>query len=129
MNICQEGEPLDLCLYRRHAEFCSVFANPIRLRLLFLLGPGELPVTEMARALDISLPLLSQHLRVMRDQRCLLTRKDGRTIYYRLANPKFLQAARMIREGIYEMLQQEAASARAQVGHPEQSPRPNEPLS
>ncbi len=129
MNLCQEGESLDLCLYRRHAEFCSVLANPIRLRLLFLLGESELPVSVMARELTVSLPLLSQHLRVMRDQRCLLTRKDGRTIFYRVANPKFLQAARLIREGLYEMLQQDAAAARVHAERWEQSTNPSESLS
>lgn len=110
MEQCNSLEPWELCLFRRHAEFCLVFSNPVRLRLLFLLGEGERSVTEMAEAVDTPLPTVSQHLRVMRDLGCLQTRRDGRTVYYRLANRKFLRAAKLVREGIVELLGARARS-------------------
>ncbi len=89
-----------------------MFSNPVRLRLLFLLGEGERAVTGMATELEVALPTVSQHLRVMRDLGCLQTRRDGRTVYYRLANRKFLQAATLVREGIVELLGAQAEAVR-----------------
>jgi len=112
MEQCKSLEPWELCLFRRHAEFCLVFSNPVRLRLLFLLGEGERSVTEMAEAVETPLPTVSQHLRVMRDLGCLQTRRDGRTVFYRLANRKFLRAANLVREGIVESLGAQAEAVR-----------------
>lgn len=110
MKPCNKLEPWELCLFRRHAEFCQVFSNPVRLQLLFLLGEGERSVTDMAEAVETPLPTVSQHLRVMRDLGCLQTRRDGRTVFYRLANRKFLRAAKLVREGIVELLGEQARS-------------------
>jgi DNA-binding transcriptional ArsR family regulator len=113
MKLCKESETREACLFRRHAEFCLVFSNPLRLRLLFLLGDGERAVTRMAGLVGAPVPAVSQHLRIMRDLGCVETRRDGRTVYYRLANRKFLRAAKLIREGIVEQ-----ASARARAVEP-----------
>lgn len=112
MKGCNSSEPWEICLFRKHAEFCLVFSNPVRLRLLFLLGEGERAVTGMAVELGVALPTVSQHLRVMRDLGCLQTRRDGRTVYYRLANRKFLQAATLVRAGIVELLGAQAEAVR-----------------
>jgi ArsR family transcriptional regulator len=104
MSPCESLEPWEICLFRRHAEFCQVFSNPVRLRLLFLIGDGERAVTGMAEALEVPLPMVSQHLRVMRELGCLQARRDGRTVYYRVSNAKFLQAATLVREGIVELI-------------------------
>jgi DNA-binding transcriptional ArsR family regulator len=114
MKLCRESESGEACLFRRHAEFCHVFSNPLRLRLLFLLGDGERAVTEMAESVGAPMPAVSQHLRIMRDLGCVGTRRDGRTVYYRVASPKFLRAAKLIREGIVEGI---AAQARAMTPH------------
>jgi len=108
-----------MCLFKRHAEFCSVFSNPLRLQMMFLIGERERSVSELASLLGLSMPHASQHLRVMRDQGALLTRKDGRAVYYRMSNPKFLAAATLVREGICEMLRRNAEAARQQQENPE----------
>jgi DNA-binding transcriptional ArsR family regulator len=113
MKLCGESETREACLFRRHAEFCHVFSNPLRLRLLFLLGDGERAVTEMAESVGAPMPAVSQHLRIMRNLGCVETRRDGRTVYYRVASRKFLRAAVLIREGIVEQ-----ASARARAVEP-----------
>jgi len=108
MKPCERDESRELCLFRRHAEFCLVFSNPLRLRLLFLLGTGERTVTDMADLVEAPLPTVSQHLRIMRDLGCVESRRDGRTVFYRASNPKFLQAAKLIREGIVELTAERA---------------------
>jgi DNA-binding transcriptional ArsR family regulator len=47
---------------------------------------------------------VSQNLRVMRDQGAVTSRRRGRSILYRIAHPKFMAGARLIREGLQEEL-------------------------
>jgi DNA-binding transcriptional ArsR family regulator len=47
---------------------------------------------------------VSQHLRVMRNQGAVSTRRQGKTIYYRVANAKFLEGIMKVREGLEEEL-------------------------
>ena len=92
-------------IFEIHASFCRVFADPKRLRILWGLQEGEHSVTELAKLVGCTLPNISQHLRVMREQGMVATRREGRTIYYHLVNPKFLAGCRLVREGLLEELQ------------------------
>lgn len=89
-------------IFALHAEFCAIFASEIRLRIMWALGDGEKTVTELANELGISVPNTSQHLAIMRSRGAVEARRDGRTIYYSIANPKFFEGARLIREGLIE---------------------------
>jgi ArsR family transcriptional regulator len=104
-------ERLDVCLTRRHAELCGVFSNATRLEIMLELGEAERTAGDLAEALAVAPPNLSQHLRVMRDQAAVRMRKEGRNVYYRVANPKFLQAIRLVREGLMEEIRLQHAVA------------------
>ena len=86
------------------AEICQTLANPKRLQILGLLKRGELSVGEMVKAMGIAKANLSQHLSVMRQKGILVTRRDGTTIYYRLARPKITEACAIMREVLMEAL-------------------------
>lgn len=85
-----------------HASFCRIFTDPKRLRIMWALGDGEKTVGELAEIIGSSLPNTSQHLRLMRSQGAVKTRRDGRSIYYSVANENFLRGCRYIRLGIVE---------------------------
>lgn len=89
-------------LCQRQAEFCSIFTNPVRIRLMLELGNRELNVSELAEKLEISLPNLSQHLRLMKDRNCLTSRKEGKHVYYKVTSPLFQKAMLLVREGIQD---------------------------
>ena len=91
-------------IFATHASFCQVFSDEKRLRIMWFLGEEERSVGEIAAHLGGTLANTSQHLRVMRDKGAVVFRKDGQTVYYRIANPKFLAGCRLIREGILELL-------------------------
>ena len=95
-----------------HADMCKVFTNPARIRILNLLREGEKSVGELADALGVAQPTVSKHLIVMRDRAVLLSRREGATVYYRLANPKVIQAFDLIREALVESLRRGARLAR-----------------
>jgi ArsR family transcriptional regulator len=62
------------------------FADDTRLRILCLLRGREVCVHEIVEALDMSQSAVSHQLRVLRDARLVLHRRDGRHVYYRLAD-------------------------------------------
>lgn len=96
-------------LFDRHAAFCKVFSSPTRLRIMWQLNEGEKSVGDLAETLGIPLVNASQHLRVMKDRGAVTTRRQGRTIFYRITNAKFLEGARLVREGLVEELAVAAA--------------------
>jgi DNA-binding transcriptional ArsR family regulator len=51
-----------------------------------------------ADALDATYPNISQHLNVMRDAGLVVSRRDGTTVYYRLAYPQITQGCDIVRD-------------------------------
>lgn len=65
----------------------AVLADPARLRIvLALLEAGEMSVRDVAAAARVSETSASQHLRVLRTSRTVRNRRDGRLVYYSLAD-------------------------------------------
>ena len=101
----------DSRLDRLHADMCKVFTNPARIRILNLLREGETSVGDLAAALGLAQPTVSKHLIAMRDRAVLTSRKEGATVYYRVANPKVLRAFDLIREALVQSLRERALLA------------------
>jgi ArsR family transcriptional regulator len=85
---------LDIALMRTAAGEATavlrVLANEDRLLLLCQLSQGEKSVSELEELLDIHQPTLSQQLGVLRADGLVNTRRDGKRIYYSVANPNVL---------------------------------------
>ncbi len=92
-------------LYELHAEFCKFMANAKRIEILFLLGEKEICVDEIASAMEVKVPNVSQHLAVMREKGVVEVRREGTKMYYRIANPKTLQACIIMREAMVEQME------------------------
>ena len=67
------------------ADFCAVFNNPRRILILWTLAEQERSVGEIAEVIQASIQNTSQHLRLMRDRGILASRRDGATVFYRIA--------------------------------------------
>lgn len=91
-------------LYKLHAEFCKFMANPKRIEILFLLGEKEMCVDEIATAMEVKVPNISQHLAVMREKGVVEVRREGTKMYYTIANTKTLQACIIMREAMVEQM-------------------------
>lgn len=74
----------------------KVLANEDRLLLLCQLSQGEMCVSELEVALDIRQPTLSQQLGVLRTEGVVDTRRDGKRIYYSVANPDVMQVLEVL---------------------------------
>src|SRR5215216_2231885 len=66
------------------AELMQALAAPSRLRLLYALRDGEAGVTELAERAGVTPSAASQQLRILRHLRFVATRREGRSILYRL---------------------------------------------
>ncbi len=90
--------------YKLHAQVCSIMANPKRLEIIELLGEGEKSVDELTQLMGIPKANVSQHLALLRHYNIVVTRKEGLRVFYRIANPKVIQACRLMREVTLEQL-------------------------
>jgi ArsR family transcriptional regulator len=74
----------------------KVLANEDRLLLLCQLSQGEMCVSELEEALDIHQPTLSQQLGVLRTEGVVSTRRDGKYVYYSVADPGVMQVLQVL---------------------------------
>ena len=70
------------------SNFLKSLANPVRLRILCLLVQGEAAVGDITEKLAARQSLISQHLALLRKDGLVRPRRDGRTIYYALADKR-----------------------------------------
>ena len=86
--------PLDIIEMRSSARTVTALlralANEDRLLLLCQMTHGEKSVSELEAQLDIRQPTLSQQLGVLRTEGLVTTRREGKRIYYTVADPKLL---------------------------------------
>ena len=92
-------------LYNLHAEMCKVFSNPIRLEILNLLRDRKMSVTELINKSKLSQANISQHLSIMKSKGIVVSKRDGKMIYYKLSNPKILKAFDIIKDVLTERLE------------------------
>ncbi|CAN5530092.1 metalloregulator ArsR/SmtB family transcription factor [soil metagenome] len=69
------------------AKLLRALGNERRLLILCQLGDGERSVGELQPRVGLSQSALSQHLAVLREEGVVATRRDGQTIWYRIADP------------------------------------------
>jgi ArsR family transcriptional regulator len=81
---------------QRSAAVAKALADPKRLCVLQSLAERELSVRELSEHVGCHVPNMSQHLAVLRNSGLVLTRRDGNAIYYRIADPRILEACRLL---------------------------------
>lgn len=84
VRLVTENAPAEAELLRVTSVF-KLLGDPTRARLLYaLLEAGELCVCDLAAAVGQKETVTSQHLRVLRAERTVRHRRDGRMVYYSL---------------------------------------------
>lgn len=77
---------IDFDACQRAAAIFRALGDPQRLRILVMLEGSERCVSEMSDVLGDSMPAISQRLRLLRAERIVRTRRDGKHVYYALAD-------------------------------------------
>ena len=81
---------------QRSAAVARALADAKRLCVLQCLGEGELSVRDLSDRVGCQVPNMSQHLSVLRSAGLVTARRDGNTVYYRLADPRVLEACQLL---------------------------------
>ena len=82
----------------RAAAIARALADPKRLCVVERLAGGERSVSDLSRHIGCQVPNMSQHLSVLRSAGLVLSRRDGSTVFYRLADARVLEAYRLLQQ-------------------------------
>lgn len=68
------------------AELFKVFGDSTRIKILYLLFESEMCVCDIAQLLNMTVSAISHQLRVLKQSQLVRFRRDGKTVYYSLAD-------------------------------------------
>jgi ArsR family transcriptional regulator len=75
----------------KRSRFFKALADETRLRILRLLEVREMCVCEVMVALDLTQPTASHHLGLLENAELVRDRKEGKWVFYSIANPELLE--------------------------------------
>ena len=81
----RESLPDDETLYDL-AELYKIFGDTTRVKILYILFTGEMCVQHISELLSVSQSAVSHQLRILKGARLVRFRRDGKTVYYSLAD-------------------------------------------
>jgi DNA-binding transcriptional ArsR family regulator len=84
------------------SELFAALGVEVRTKILYLLSIEEMCVCDLADTLELSLPAISHHLRLLKLLRLVEYRKEGRMVYYSLADDHVLELIRVAQEHYQE---------------------------
>lgn len=68
------------------AEFFKVFGDSTRIKILYVLSQSEMCVCDIATLLQMGQSAISHQLRMLKQMRLVKFRRDGKTVFYSLAD-------------------------------------------
>jgi ArsR family transcriptional regulator len=86
MNLDKIDYSADSEALYRLAELFKVFGDPTRIRILYALSIEELCVQDIADKLSMTQSAISHQLRILKQIALVKFRREGKTIYYSLAD-------------------------------------------
>jgi DNA-binding transcriptional ArsR family regulator len=92
----------------------KALADETRVRILLALEPGEICVCQIVELLELAPSTVSKHMSILRQARLVDSRKEGRWMFYRLADEDRPAAARELSALVFR-LTAAAAQRRADV--------------
>jgi ArsR family transcriptional regulator len=92
-----------------HAEICAGLADPKRILILYALHEKPRNVNELVELLDLSQPMVSRHLKVLRERGMVTTNRFGATVEYSLSDDRLIQALDLLRAVLANKLKNQAA--------------------
>lgn len=96
---------IDTVACERAAAIFRALGDPQRLRILLVLEASERCVSELCVVLDDNMPAISQRLRLLKSERVVRARREGKHIYYALADAHI---SRLVTNGLLHALEQSA---------------------
>lgn len=94
-------------------DFFATLSHATRMRIFCALQRESKTVTEIADEAGISITNASQHLRLMRDRGAVIAEKRAQSVYYKIADQRFVEAAILIRDALSQRFRESAVQASA----------------
>lgn len=85
LEIVNKTMPEETTLYDL-AELFKVFGDSTRIRILFVLFEVEVCVCDLAKALNMTQSAISHQLRILKQNKLVKSRREGKSIFYSLAD-------------------------------------------
>jgi DNA-binding transcriptional ArsR family regulator len=99
MSTSLETEVLQL-----HAQVCAGLADPSRILILYELSQSPRNVTDLATNLRLAQPVVSRHLKVLRERGMVLSERRGTVVEYQLADHRLIEALDLLRAVLRDVL-------------------------
>lgn len=84
------------------AEIFKILGDETRVKILYILSQKELCVCDIADILEMNMPAISNHLRILRALRLVNYRKKGRQVYYSLDDDHIVDLIKIAKEHFLE---------------------------
>ena len=101
LRIVEQTMPEETELYDL-ADLFKVFADSTRIRILFVLFESEVCVCDLAKVLNMTQSAVSHQLRILKQNKLVKNRREGKSIFYSLADDHVRTIISMGREHILE---------------------------
>ena len=85
VNSIEEKMPIESELYEL-ADLFKVFGDSTRIKILYVLYENEMCVFDIAKILNMTQSAISHQLRVLKQMKLVKNRREGKTVYYSLAD-------------------------------------------
>ena len=85
LKIVNETLPEETELYDL-AELFKIFGDSTRIRILFVLFEAEVCVCDLAKVLNMTQSAISHQLRALKNAKLVTSRREGKTVFYSLAD-------------------------------------------
>ena len=94
-----------------HSRFCAGLADQSRMLIVYELSEGPRNVSELVEQLSMAQPVVSRHLKILRDCGIVTAERDGRSVYYQLSDERVVTALNILRSIIADQLYAQAELA------------------
>ena len=85
IKAVQESMPAEEELYDL-SELFKIFADSTRIRILYVLLEHEMCVCDLAQTLNMTQSAISHQLRMLKQMKLVTNRREGKTVFYSLAD-------------------------------------------
>ncbi|MCJ7716005.1 MAG: metalloregulator ArsR/SmtB family transcription factor [Anaerolineales bacterium] len=87
-----------------HANICSAISEPSRILLLYAIHEKPLNVNGLAKAVEISQPAASRHLKVLKERGLIQANREGANVIYTLTDERLIQALDLLRDVLFDRM-------------------------
>lgn len=94
-------------IFTKQAGLIKALAHPSRLEIIHLLRSHALTVTQMTQMLGARQAYVSQHLLILKKAKIVLSHRDGKEMYYEVADPRIMEAS----DSLYSLVSAKPLSA------------------